>query len=179
MPMTDRAQRVLLGRIVTAHGIRGDVVIDSYASDPADIGSYGPLQSADGSKEFRIKVVRATPKGVIAHIAGIDDRNGAEALRGVDLFVPRAKLPEAGEGEFYYTDLVGLRAESDSGEMIGTVVAVHNFGAGDLLELRLEGQTATELVPFTDTYVPVVDVAGGRVVVVMPASAPDDEEEPS
>lgn len=174
--MTDRVQRVLLGRIVTAHGIRGDVVIDSYASDPADIAAYGPLQSADGAKEYRLKVVRVTPKGVIAHVAGVDDRNGAEALRGVELFVSRARLPAAEEGEFYYTDLVGLRAESETGDAIGTVVAVHNFGAGDLLELRLEGQTATELIPFTDTYVPVVDVDAGRVVVIMPASTPDDDE---
>lgn len=175
--MTEREQRVLLGRIVTAHGIRGDVIIDSYAADPADIAAYGPLQSADGAKEYVVEVVRVTPKGVVAHIKGVDDRNGAEALRGVELFVPRARLPQAEEGEFYYTDLVGLRAESEAGATIGTVVSVQNFGAGDLLELRLEGQSVTELVPFTDTFVPVVDVAAGRVVVIMPEPAPDDEEE--
>lgn len=175
--MTDREQRVLLGRIVTAHGIRGDVVIDSYTAEPADIGAYGPLQSRDGAKQYVVKVVRATQKGVVAHIKGIDDRNGAEALRGVELFVSRAKLPEADEGEFYYTDLVGLRIDNEAGEAIGKVVAVQNYGAGDLLELRLEGQTATELIPFTDAYVPIVDVAAGRVVVILPASTPDDDQD--
>lgn len=176
--MTDKDQRVLLGRIVTAHGIRGDVVIDSYTDDPADIGAYGPLQSADGSKELVVKVVRVTPKGVIAHIKGIDDRNGAEALRGVELFVARAKLPMADEGEFYYADLEGLRAESEAGGLIGTVIAVQNFGAGDLLEVRLAAEGGTELIPFTDAFVPVVDIAAGRVVVILPASASDDEEKP-
>lgn len=174
--MTDQAQRVLLGRIVTAHGIRGDVVIDSYTAEPADVGAYGPLQSADRAKEYVVKVVRVTPKGVVAHIKGVDDRNGAEALRGTELYVARAKLPEADEGEFYYADLAGLRVENEAGESLGKVVAVQNYGAGDLLELRLEGQTATELIPFTDTYVPVVDIAAGRVVVVLPAATEDDED---
>jgi len=175
--MTDKLQRVLLGRIVAAHGIRGDVVIDSYTAEPADIAAYGPLQSADGTRELKIKVVRVTPKGVVAHIAGVDDRNAAEALRATDLFVERAKLPEADEGEFYFADLVGLRAENEAGETIGKVVAVQNYGAGDLLEIALTGHQATEFIPFTDAFVPVVDIAAGRVVIVVPVSAPDDENE--
>jgi 16S rRNA processing protein RimM len=176
--MTDQPPRILLGRIVTVHGIRGDVVIDSYAGDPENVGAYGPLQSADGSREFAVKVVRVRPKGgVVARIAGVNDRNAAEALRGTDLYVRREKLPAAQEGEFYYADLVGLRADSESGETIGSVVAVQNFGAGDLLEVRLDGQAATELIPFTDAYVPVVDINAGRVVVVIPDGTPDDEEE--
>jgi 16S rRNA processing protein RimM len=177
--MNDKSPRILLGRIVTVHGIRGDVVIQSYAAEPADIAAYGPLQSADGARDFRVKVVRVTPKGVIAHIAGVDDPNAAEALRGTDLYVLRAKLPAADEGEFYYADLVGLRAESEAGELIGTVVAVQNFGAGDLLEIRLEGQQVTEFVPFTDAFAPVVDIPDGRVVVVLPESTPDDDDEPA
>ncbi len=176
--MTEKASRVLLGRIVTVHGIRGDVIIDSYTAEPGDIASYGPLRSADGSREFRLKIVRVGPKGVVAHIAGVDDRNLAETLRGTELYALRDKLPPADEGEFYYADLLGLRAENEAGEAIGKVAAVHNFGAGDLLELRLDGQTATELIPFTDAYVPVVDVPGGRVVVVLPPPSPDDEQEP-
>ena len=172
--MTDKPSRILLGRIVAAHGIRGDVVIDSYAAEPADIAAYGPLQTADGKRELALKVVRVTPKGVIARIAGVDDRNGAEALRGTELFVAREKLPAADDGEFYYADLVGLRVDDEAGAAIGTVVAVHNFGAGDLLEMRLAAAGATELVPFTDAFVPVVDIAAGRVVVILPAS--DDEE---
>lgn len=175
--MTDKDQRILLGRITTAHGIRGDVVVDSFTGAPEDIGAYGPLQSADGARDFTLKVVRVTPKGVIAHIKGVDDRNGAEALRGVDLFVARAKLPEADDGEFYYADLEGLQVENEAGETIGKVIAVQNFGAGDLLEVRLGDERGTELIPFTDAVVPVVDVAAGRVVVVMPVSAPADEDE--
>jgi 16S rRNA processing protein RimM len=175
--MTEKAQRILLGRIVGAHGIRGDVVIDSYAGEPGNIGAYGPLSSEDGSKQLTIKVVRVTPKGVVARVAGVADRNGAEALKGTALYVSRDRLPAAGEDEFYYADLAGLRADNEAGERIGSVVAMQNYGAGDLLEVRLDGQTITELLPFTNAFVPVVDVAGGRVVVVMPASTPDDDEE--
>ncbi len=174
--MTDQRQRVLLGRIVTVHGIRGDVVIDSYTGEPADIAAYGPLQSTDGAKEFKLKVLRVTPKGVVAHIAGIDDRNAAEALRGTDLYAPRESLPAADEGEYYYTDLEGLRADNEAGETLGTVLAVQNYGAGDLLEVKLSGERGTEFIPFTDTYVPIVDIPGGRVVVVMPVPTDDDEE---
>ena len=179
--MTEKAQRILLGRIVAAHGIRGDVVIDSYTAEPSDIGAYGPLSSADGGKPLDIKVVRVTPKGVVARVGGVADRNAAEALRGTELYAPRARLPEAEEGEYYYADLAGLRADDEAGNRIGSVVGVQNYGAGDLLEVRLDGQSVTELVAFTDAFVPVVDIAGGRVVVVIPASADDaegpDEEE--
>ena len=174
--MTEKAQRILLGRIVAAHGIRGDVVIDSYAGDPGDIGAYGPLFSEDGAKHFEVRVVRVTPKGVVARVAGVSDRNGAEALKGTALYAPRARLPEAAAGEYYYADLAGLRADDEAGNRVGAVVAVQNYGAGDLLEVRLDGQSATELIPFTDAFVPVVDVPAGRVVVVMPAFAPDDED---
>ena len=129
--MIDKAQRVLLGRIVAAHGIRGDVVIDSYTAEPSDIAAYGPLSSADGGKQLDIKVVRVTPKGVVARVGGVADRNGAEALRGTDLYAPRARLPEAEEGEYYYADLAGLRAEDETGNRIGSVVGVQNYGAGD------------------------------------------------
>lgn len=181
--MTKQAQRVLLGRIVAAHGIRGDVVIDSYTAEPGDIEAYGPLFSADGGKQLDIKVVRVTPKGVVARVGGVVDRNAAEALRGTELYAPRARLPEAEEGEYYYADLAGLRADDEAGNRIGSVVGVQNFGAGDLLEVRLDGQSVTELIAFTDAFVPVVDIAAGRVVVVMPVSTDDaeagDEDEAS
>lgn len=178
--MTEQAKRVLLGRIVTVHGIRGEVVIDSFTGAPEDIGAYGPLQTKDGARELAIKVVRVTPKGgVVARIPGVADRNAAEALRGTELYARRDQLPAAEEGEYYYADLAGLRAEDEAGNAIGSVVAVQNYGAGDLLEVRLAGQSATELIPFTDAYVPVVDVAAGRVVVVIPAAAPGDEDDAS
>ncbi|MBC7831954.1 MAG: ribosome maturation factor RimM [Hyphomicrobium sp.] len=169
--MIDKAQLVLLGRIVAAHGIRGDVVIDSYTAQPSDIAAYGPLSSADGGKQLDIKVVRVTPKGVVARVGGVVDRNAAEALRGTELYAPRARLPEAEAGEYYYADLAGLRADDEAGNRIGSVVGVQNYGAGDLLEVRLDGQSVTELIAFTDAYVPVVDIAAGRVVVVIPSTA--------
>lgn len=176
--MSEKAKRVLLGRIVTVHGIRGDVVIDSYTRASEDIGAYGQLTSEDGTRKFDVRVVRVTPKGgVIARIAGVSDRNAAEALRGTALYALREQLPPAEEGEYYHTDLEGLRVEDEAGATIGTVVTVQNYGAGDLLEVRLTGQQVTELVPFTDAYVPVVDIAGGRVVVIMPQMTGDEGDE--
>lgn len=172
--MSEESRRILLGRITGAHGIRGDVVIESFTHEPGDVVSYGPLVSEDGARHFELKVSRVTPRGVIASIAGIADRTSAEALKGVALYVPRARMPAADEGEFYRADLVGLRAEDKQGKALGSVVAVLNYGAGDLLELCLAGKKTTEIIPFSDQFVPVVDVAGGRVVVDLPP--PDDED---
>ena len=167
-PSSNVQDKVLLGRIVGPHGIRGDVTIETYTAQARDIASYGPLESEDGTQRFEIKVLRETPKGVIARIAGVTDRTAAETLKGSSLFVDRARLPEAAEGEFYHTDLIGLRAEDGDGKRLGEVVGVENYGAGDLLELRLKGVRKTELIPFTETYVPVVDIANARVVVALP-----------
>jgi len=174
--MIDKDRRILLGRIAAPHGIRGDVVIESYAGEPQAIAAYGPLESEDGTRKIEINVVRVTPKGVIAHVAGVDDRTSAESLKGLSLYVERARLPVAAEGEYYRADLIGLAAEDREGRKVGTVVAVENYGAGDILELRLEGRAKTELIPFSDAFVPVVDTAGGRVVVVLPEedAAEDD-----
>lgn len=167
---------ILLGRITGAHGIRGEVVVHSYAAVPDDIAAYGVLSDKAGTRTFKLKVVRVTPKGgLIARIAGVADRNAAEALKGVELFVARDKLPRAGDGEYYHADLLGLAAVSLEGRPLGEVVAVQNFGAGDLLEVRLAGSTTTELVPFTDAFVPTVDIAARRVVVVLPVAVEDEE----
>jgi 16S rRNA processing protein RimM len=175
--MSDKDRRVLLGRIGAAHGVRGDVLVESYTAEPQDIAAYGPLETEDGTRRFELKVVRPTAKGVVARIAGIADRNAAEALRGIALYVERGRLPASADGEFYHADLVGLRAEDGEGRTIGTIVAVVNYGAGDLLEVRLEGQRKTELVPFANAFVPTVDIDGGRVVVLLPLSDKDDEDE--
>ncbi len=177
--MTAKPRRILLGRIAGAHGIRGDLLIHSYAGEPEAIAAYGPLETEDGARRLEISVVRLTPKGVIARVAGVGDRTAAEALKGVSLYVDRASLPDADEqeGEFYRADLIGLSAEDETGKKIGKVVAVENYGAGDLLELRLEGARKTELIPFSDAFVPVVDIAGGRVVVVLPEADASEEEE--
>lgn len=162
--------RVLLGRIAGAHGIRGEVLIKTFTAAPENIGAYGPLSDAGGARSFKIENVRPTPKGVVARVDGIADRNAAEALRGTELYIDRARLPAAEDGEFYHADLVGLAAVDPKGEPVGTIVAVQNYGAGDLLEIRLAGSGKTELVPFTDETVPEVDIATRRVVVVRPAT---------
>lgn len=167
---------ILLGRITGVHGIRGEVVVQSFAAEPEGIAAYGPLSDKAGQRTFALKVVRMTPKGaVIARVAGITDRTAAEALKGTDLYIAREKLPPPDEGEFYHADLIGLTAVSPEGAPLGAVVGVHNFGAGDLIEVRLAAGGETELVPFTDAFVPTVDIPGRRVVVILPAAAPDED----
>src|SRR5690606_8043369 len=160
--------KVLLGRINGPHGIRGDVVVHPYTEEPEAIADYGELTDAAGGRPLRLKVRRVTPKGVIASIAGISDRTAAEALKGAELWVERSQLPDPEPGEFYYEDLVGLQAVDREGAQFGEVAGVVNYGAGDLLEIRLKGSRSTELVPFGEAYVPEVDLAGGRVVVEWP-----------
>ena len=162
------SNRVLLGHVAGAHGIRGEVLIKSYTDDPGDIASYGPLQDEAGTRSIVFKSARPTPKGIIARIEGVEDRNAAEALRGTKLFVDRAALPEPDEDEFYHTDLIGLKVVTTDGTDVGEVVAIQNYGAGDLLEYRLTGQKRTELVPFTAACVPDIDLEAGRVTVVLP-----------
>jgi 16S rRNA processing protein RimM len=174
--MSDKS-RVLIGRIGAPHGVRGEVLIQSYAEDPQAIAAYGPLLSEDGKRRIEIKVVRVTSKGIVARIAGIGDRNGVEALKGLALYVERSRLPAAAEGEFYRADLIGLRAVAPDGSALGTIVAVDNYGAGDILELRLEGERETELIPFADAFVPAVNIAAGTVTVVLPVAVEANEDE--
>lgn len=166
--MTADNRLVLLGHVSTAHGLRGEVLIKTYTGEPKAIGAYGALVDETGTRRFDVKVVRVTDKGVIARIGGVGDRNAAEAIKGTKLYVARAQLPAATEGEYYHADLIGLDAVSETGEKVGHVVAVQNFGASDLLEIRLEGSIKTEFIPFTDACVPTVDIVGRRVVVSRP-----------
>ena len=167
VPRDDR-DHVLLGRIASAHGVRGHLLIRTYTEKPDDIAAYGALSDGKRARSFEIRVIRVTSKGVIAAIAGIEDRTAAEAVAGTDLWVARSRLPETGEGEFYHADLIGLVVVGPDGDEIGRVAALHNFGAGDLLEIRLAGRRRTELVPFTEAFVPDIDLARGRVTVNMP-----------
>jgi len=172
-----KSARILLGRISGAHGIRGEVVIHAYTVTPESIGAYGPVFDKAGTRSFEIASARATPKGVVARLKGVGDRTAAEALKGVELYVNRDRLPAAAEGEFYHADLIGLAAVAPEGMQIGEIVAVQNFGAGDLLEIRLAASGKIELVPFTEAVVPEIDIAAGRAVVAMPAASGDEEEE--
>jgi 16S rRNA processing protein RimM len=171
----ERSDTILLGRITGAHGIRGEVVIHSFAQRPEDIAAYGPLSDRAATRSFRLRVQRLTPKGaVIARVDGVVDRNAAEALKGVELYVARDRLPAPAEGEFYHADLIGLAAVAPDGAPLGEVVAVQSYGAGDLLEIRIPGRKDTELIPFTNAFVPTVDIAAGRAVVILPPVAEDD-----
>lgn len=166
-------ERVLLGQISRAHGIRGEVIVRSYCAVPDDIAQYGPLSNADGTREFRLKIRGATQKGLIARIDGVDDRNAAEALRNTDLYVARDQLPEPDEDEVYHADVIGLTAMDRDGVAIGTVVTVQNFGAGDLLEVQLTGGKRTEFFPFDDVFVPEIDFDAGTLVIAI-----DDSDDP-
>ncbi|MFM1815738.1 MAG: Ribosome maturation factor RimM [Pseudomonadota bacterium] len=174
--MTTTPNRVLLGHIASAHGIKGEVLIKSYAAVPEDIAAYGPLSDEEGARTFSIVSLRPSNKGLIARIEGVGDRNAAEALKGTGLYVDRDVLPEPeDDGEFYVTDLVGLDAVDTAGNRFGEIVAVQNFGAGDLLEIRLTRRKQTEFVSFEERFVPEVDVAARRVVVDLPSDEPDDD----
>ena len=169
-------KRILLGRILRAHGIRGELLLATYTAAPEAIGDYGPLSDEAGTRTYDITVVCETPKGVIARVKGVPDRTAAEQLKGIDLYVDRARLPDPEDGAYYHEDLIGLEAVSPGGQPIGEIVSVQNFGAGDLVEIRLAGSKRTELVPFTDAFVPQVDIAARRAVVVMPVDAKDEGE---
>ena len=161
-----------------AHGVRGLVRIKSFTAEPAAIAGYGPLRDESGDRRFELEVLGQAPGKraadvVLARIAGVNDRDAAEALRGVRLYVERSALPQSAEAEeYYYADLIGLRCEDPDGAPLGRVEAVHDFGASDLLELSTEAGTGrkagTALVPFTREVVPVVDLAGGYLVVDPP-----------
>lgn len=164
------ARKVLLGRITGAHGLKGEVKIAAFTREPEDVAAYGALTNAEETKQFHILALRnVRGSTVVARLEGIDNRSEAELLRGTELFVSRDVLPspEADE-EYYHSDLIGLHAVSPDGEVIGEVIAVHNFGAGDLLEVRHAGERQGTLVPFDTAHVPQIDIAGGRLTVVRP-----------
>jgi 16S rRNA processing protein RimM len=169
---------VLMGRISDAHGLKGEVKIASFASQPEDIVAYGPLTDEAGKRHFEIEALRPLKGGtLIARLKGVPDRNSAEKLRGTGLYLARALLPEPEDDEFYHADLVGLTAHAPAGEAIGEVIAVQNFGAGDLLEIRLPGEGGqTLLVPFTQARVPEVDLKA-RTLIVLPEPAEEAEED--
>ncbi len=169
---------VCLGVITKPKGVRGQVRIASFTGRACDLVAYGPLFDGPGGRVVEV-ALRETLKGgvVVATIAGVADRDAAEALRGVELHVPRAALPEADGDEFYHADLIGLMVEDGDGAAIGSVAALHNFGAGDILEVaRPDGDSL--MLPFTRDVVPEIDIAGGRMVVTPPIETSAEKEEP-
>lgn len=161
--------RIRVARIGAAHGVRGEVKLWSFTQDPAAIADYGPLETEDGSRRFEIESMRAAKDHFVARLSGVADRDAAEALRNVDLYVSRDRLPEIDEDDtFYYADLVGLAAVAPDGTAFGRVTAIHNFGAGDIVEIVPVAGGAPLLLSFTEANVPEVDMAARRIVVVVP-----------
>jgi 16S rRNA processing protein RimM len=161
-------ERICVARIGAAHGIKGEVKLWSFTADPAAVAEYGPLESQDGTLRFEIETLRPAKDHLVARLSGVRDRDAAQRLTNVDLYVPRERLPAPAPEELYNADQIGLRAEDRDGTALATVVGIHDFGAGDLLELRAAGASGTVLMPFTAETVPLVDIAGGRVVIDPP-----------
>jgi 16S rRNA processing protein RimM len=158
---------VLLCIVGAPHGVRGDMRIRTFTGDPLAIGDYGPLVSEDG-RRFEVLAVRPLKDDmVIARLSGVGDRTRAEALTHTKLFVPRSALPPPDEEEFYHADLIGMRAETEDGAFVGTVVAINDFGAGDIIEFERPGREPLTLT-FTKAAVPIVDIPGRRMVLVLP-----------
>lgn len=156
---------VCVAEIGAPHGVRGEVRVRCFTEDPEAITDYGPLFDEAGRQRIELKIVRPHKVGVIARIEGVRSREDAERLRGTKLYVARDALPEPEDETFYHADLIGLRADGVDGREIGTVTAVHDFGAGDILEITPGDGGKSILVPFSKESVPEVDIAGGRVVV--------------
>ncbi len=177
--MADKTNLILLGTIGAAHGIKGEVRITSHTQDPEAIASYGPLSTDRGTLTITIEAARLQKNVLIARLTGIRDRDAAEKLNGISLFVERDKLPEPDdEDDFYHADLIGLDARLDSGVSIGRVIALHNHGAGDLIEVQDELKGDTFLFPFTKSVVPTIRIADGYLVIAPPLDAEPGEEEP-
>jgi 16S rRNA processing protein RimM len=174
-------KRVCLGVVTGAHGVRGLLRVKPFTRQPADVAAYGPVEDEAGARRFALEVVGAQKGVVLVRVPGILDRDAAERLKGVRLHVPRAALPAPDEEEYYHADLLGLRVDLVDGSALGRIRAVHDFGAGDSLEVE-KADGGTVMVPFTRAAVPVVDLALGRLVVDPPAGLLDNrpvEAEPA
>lgn len=166
-PASPSDRKLCIAAIAGAHGVRGLVKLKTFTEFPEDVAAYGPLTNKEG-QAYDITFKGMVKGLVLAQLSGVTDRNQAQELRGTELFIDRDLLPAPEEeDEFYYSDLVGLRVEDKEGTLLGLVRGVYNFGAGDILEFGLEGKKP-EMVTFTESYVPEVDLEAGRLVVVMP-----------
>jgi 16S rRNA processing protein RimM len=168
------AAPICVARIGAAHGVRGAVKLWTFTEDPLAVKCFGPLVTKDGARQFEVTHAREAKGHLVATLKGIATREDAERLNGVELYIAREKLPATGEDEYYHADLIGLAAVDAANEPLGRVIAIHNFGAGDIIEIA-PPSGATMLLPFTNAVVPSVDLAGGRVVIELPAEIEGDE----
>ncbi|NOJ50547.1 ribosome maturation factor RimM [Bradyrhizobium archetypum] len=168
------ASQICVARIGAAHGVRGAVKLWTFTEDPLAVKHYGPLMTKDGARQFEVTHVREAKDHLVVTLKGIATRDDAERLNGLELYVPRDRLPETDDDEYYHADLIGLAAVNADDEPLGRVVAIHNFGAGDIIEIA-PAQGPTMLLPFTNAVVPTVDLAKGRVVIELPQEVEGDE----
>jgi 16S rRNA processing protein RimM len=167
-------KKICIARIGAAHGVRGAVKLWTFSEDPFAVKTYGPLSTKDGARHFEVTSAREAKDHLVATFKNVATREEAERLNGIELYVPREKLPATEDDEYYHADLIGLAAETTADEPLGRVVAIHNFGAGDIIEIA-PPSGATMLLPFTNAVVPTVDLSGGRVVIELPEEIDGDE----
>ena len=163
-------ERIRVARIGAAHGVRGEVKLWPFTQDPLAVADYGPLETEDGARRFEIETLRAAKDHLVARLKGVGDRDAASSLRNTDLFISRDKLPKIDEEDTYYhADLVGMSAITPEGVPLGNVTAIHNFGAGDLIEIATTAGGEPLLLPFTETVVPNIDTALRQITIVLPS----------
>ena len=165
---------ICVARIGAAHGVRGAVKLWPFTEDPLAVMDYGPLTTKDGARQFEVTHARAAKDHLVATFKGVATRSEAEKLNGIELYVPREKLPATDDDEYYHADLIGLAAVNAADEPLGRVVGIHNFGAGDIIEIA-PPRGPTLLLPFTNAVVPTVDLKGGRVVIELPKEIEGDD----
>ena len=168
------AAPICVARIGAAHGVRGAVKLWTFTEDPFAVTRYGPLSTKDGARQFEVTHVREARDHLVATLKDVNTRGEAERLNGIELYIAREKLPATDDDEYYHADLIGLAAVTSADAPLGRVIAIHNFGAGDIIEIA-PPQGSTMLLPFTNAVVPTVDLAAGRVVIELPAEVDGDD----
>lgn len=170
---SEHGRLICVGAIAGAFGVAGEVRLKSFCAEPEAIAAYGPLVTEDGARAFSVRITRAVKGGFAARLSGVSSREEAEALKGTRLCVPRARLPQPAEDEFYHADLIGLSVVDRRGRPLGRVRAVHDFGAGDVIEIEL-GHGKSVMIPFTRAVVPEIDLAAGHLVCDPPEGMVED-----
>ena len=166
--------QICVARIGAAHGVRGAVKLWTFTEDPLAVQRYGPLSTKDGARQYEVTHAREAKDHLVATIKGVATREDAERLNGIELYIARDKLPATDEDEYYHADLIGLAAVTTSDQPLGRVLAIHDFGAGTIIEIA-PPHGPTMLLPFTNAVVPTVDLAAGRVVIALPAEIDGDD----
>ena len=168
------AAPICVARIGAPHGVRGSVKLWTFTEDALAVTRYGPLMAKDGARQFEVTHAREAKDHLVASFRGVTTREEAEKLNGIELYIAREKLPATDDDEYYHADLIGLAAVTSANEPLGRVIAIHNFGAGDIIEIA-PPTGATILLPFSNAVVPTVDLAAGRVVIELPEEVGGDD----